>query len=159
MMKKIVNPALRCHAENQHPEPEWLGLDAVADVEVSSEDPDFPIESVLGSIGPGWRASEPGEQSIRIVFDRLRSLRRIRLKFSENEHERTQEFTLRAAAVPGGPFREIVRQQWNFSPHGATSEIEDYLVNLVNVLILELRLRPDVSRDEARATLDHLQVA
>jgi hypothetical protein len=33
-------------------------------VEVTSEDPNFPIESALAaSQGPGWRAAEPGEQT------------------------------------------------------------------------------------------------
>src|SRR5437899_123650 len=37
----------------------------VATVEVSSEDPSFPIESVFGpNEGPGWRASKGGEQQI-----------------------------------------------------------------------------------------------
>jgi hypothetical protein len=156
-MLKTVNPALR-HEAKQQGEPGWLGPEAVASIEVSSEHPDFPVESILTSAGPGWRASDSGEQTIRIVFDRLRSLRRIRLEFSESDRERTQEFTLRAGATTAGPLREIVRQQWNFSPHGATSEIEDYIVSLVNVLVLELTLRPDLTRNDALATLDRWQV-
>ena len=157
-MRKTVNPALH-HGTRDQDEPGWLGPDAVSSIEVTSEHPDFPVESILTSAGPGWRASEPGEQTIRILFDRLRSLRRIRLEFSESGRERTQEFTLRAGATPTGPFREIVRQQWNFSPHGATSEIEDYMVSLVNVLVLELTLRPDLTRHEVLATLTRWQVA
>jgi hypothetical protein len=37
---------------------------------------------------------------------------------------RTQEFVLRALSNPGGPFREIVRQQWNFSVPTSTREID-----------------------------------
>jgi hypothetical protein len=156
-MRKTVNPVLSHRAEPKG-EPDWLGPEAVVSIEVSSEQPHFPVESILTSAGPGWRASESGEQTIRIMFDRLRSLRRIRLEFTESVRERTQEFTLRAAASPTGPFREIVRQQWNFSPQGATREIEDYSVSLVDVLILELRLRPDLTGNEVLATLDRWQV-
>jgi hypothetical protein len=78
------------------PEQEWLDIEQVAKVEVTSEDPNFPIESALVSgKEPGWRAAARGEQTIRIVFDNKRDLRRIRLEFSETETERTQEFTLR----------------------------------------------------------------
>ena len=39
-------------------------------MEVTSEDPSFPIESAFGSnAGPGWRASQGGEQQIRVIFD------------------------------------------------------------------------------------------
>jgi hypothetical protein len=75
------------------------------------------------------------------------------LEFSETEVPRTQEFTLQWAAEPGGPFKEIVRQQWNFSPQGATSEIEDYQVNLHNVSVLELEVKPDLTPSNACATL------
>lgn len=156
-MQKVVNPALRREAES---ESDWLDPEAVARIEVTSEHPDFPVESVLTTAGDaGWRAAGPGKQTVRIMFDQLRSLHRIRLEFSETERERTQEFTLRAAANPDGPFREIVRQQWNFSPRGATREVEDYRVDLFNILVLELTLKPDLGRNQATATLDLWQMA
>jgi len=150
-MRKLIKP----DTSNTPPrsQGEWLDLEEIATVEVTSEDPNFPIESALGARqGPGWRAAGPGKQIIRIVFDNPRTLRRIRLEFSETEVERTQEFTLRWSQA-GGPFREIVRQQWNFSPQGSSSEAEDYQVQLENVLVLELTLRPDLTPDTAYATL------
>ena len=42
-------------------------------------------------------------------------LKRIALVFEENDTRRTQEFVLRWSADGGQSFREIVRQQWNFS--------------------------------------------
>ena len=70
--------------------------------------------------------------------------------------ERTQEFTLRWAPAAGGSTREIVRQQWNFSPTGATTEIEDHVVDLDGVSVLELGIQPDVDRRGAVATLAFL---
>jgi hypothetical protein len=152
MRKSIIDPATT-HPE-QRSEQEWLDLEQVAKVEVTSEDANFPIESALASAkGPGWRATAKGKQIIRIIFDKPRPLRRIRLEFAEPEIERTQEFTLRWSAEPGGPFREIVRQQWSFSPHGSTSEVEDYQVDLDNVRALELELKPDLTPGKAVATL------
>src|SRR5216683_2882914 len=112
-------------------ETEWLRLEDMAKVEVTSEDRNFPIEFALASAtGPGWRAAASGPQTIRIIFDRPRPQHRIRLEFSEMELERTQEFALHWSSGVGGPSREIVRQQWNFSPLGSAREVEDYRVEL-----------------------------
>jgi len=132
----------------------WLDLEHIASVEVTSEGAGFPIESVFSTKdGPGWRASRRGEQQIRLIFDHPVSLRRIQLRFLEPEFERTQEFTLRWSSAGGGPTREIVRQQWNFSPKGSTTEVEDYEVNLESVSVLELAVKPDLKGGEAPATL------
>ncbi len=53
--------------------------------------------------------------------------------------------------TPG--FEELVRQQYTFSPGGATSELEDYRVDLSGVTALELTIIPDQGRDEACASL------
>ena len=152
MRKTVIDPAT-VHSEPRT-EQEWLDLEEVAKVEVTSEDPSFPLESALVSRKrPGWRAAERGKQIIRIIFDKPTRLRRIRLEFSETEIARTQEFTLQWSAEPEGPFREIVRQQWSFSPQGSTSEIEDYRVNLDSVSVLELALKPDLTPANACATL------
>jgi hypothetical protein len=137
----------------------WLPLEQIATVEVTSEDPGFPVEDAfLSNEGPGWRASQPGEQQIRIIFDNPVSLHRIQLRFHEPEIERTQEFTLRWSPATGGPSIEIVRQQWNFSPAGATTEMEQYTVHLDAVAVLELAIKPDVSGGDAVATLESCRV-
>jgi len=158
MRKRIV--VLPSVDSGPRTEPEWLELEQVAEVEVTSEEPNFPIEAALArGKGPGWRASQKGQQIIRILFDQPRPLRRIRLEFSETEVERTQEFTLRWSAGSAGPSREIVRQQWSFSPRGSTSEVEDYHVSLDNVSVLELALKPDLTPGKEFATLAKWRLA
>ena len=152
MRKRIIGPH-RAEQVGQR-DKGWLDLEQIATVEVTSEDPSFPIEYALESNdGPGWRASQGGEQQIRIVFDKPVSLHRMELRFHEAECERTQEFILRWSRASGGPFTEIVRQQWNFSPTRSTTEIEHYVVDLDAVSVLELAIRPDLYRPEAVATL------
>jgi uncharacterized protein (DUF736 family) len=151
MRKTIIEP------ETIHPrqnaQDEWLDLEKVATVEITSEDPKFPIESALATRGgPGWRAAERGQQVIRLVLDNPRALRRIRLEFSETENSRTQEFTLRWSRA-SGPLTEIVRQQWSFSPQGSTSEVKIIRLILDGVSILELALKPDLTPENAFATL------
>jgi hypothetical protein len=142
------------------PAPEgWLDLDQIAHVAVTSEDPQFPIESAFIPGASGWRAGGRGEQTIRLTFDPPQRVRRIRLRFVETETKRTQEFSLQWRPDRRSPAREIVHQQWNFSPQGETTEIEDYSVDLDGVGILELRIDPDISRRDAVATVAEWQVA
>ena len=158
MRKRIVGPG-RVSGRSA-PAQGWLDLEQIATIEVTSEEPHFPIESVFGSAdGPGWRASQNGAQQIRIIFDQPTILRRIHLLFLEPELERTQEFSVRWSAAEGGPPKEIVRQQWNFSPAGSTREVEDYEVSLDGVAMLELAITPDLKRRQAPATLAQWRVA
>jgi hypothetical protein len=146
------------HAEREVSE--WLDLERISEVELTSEDSGHQIESALApDEGPGWRASTTGEQLIRIIFDEPQRLRRIRLVFEDPVEARTQEFVLRWAPGLGEPVHEIVRQQWNFHPHEATREVEVYHVDLSSVRILELAIVPDVSGRPVRATMRSLQVA
>jgi hypothetical protein len=141
-------------------EPDWMDLDLLAQVEITSEDADYPIESALiPGTGPGWRAAQPGEQTIRLLFDEPRRLRLVHLVFHEDEHERTQEFVLRWSADGGQSYREILRQQYNFNPLAATREVEDYDIELDGVTALELKIVPDISGGSARASLAQLRIA
>src|SRR5882724_10653061 len=110
---------------------EWLKLEELAEVEVTSEADGYPVESAFNfGAGPGWRAATPGKQRIRLAFDQPQQIQRMRLQFNEPEVERTQEFTVRWAGGPNEPLKEVVRQQWNFSPNGSTMELEDYVFDL-----------------------------
>lgn len=137
----------------------WLDLGQIATVEVTSEDPSFPIESAFDlKSGQGWRASQKGEQQIRIIFDEPIALHHIQVRFHETESARTQQFVIRCSFAEGRPAEEIVRQQWNFSPGGSTTEIEDYAVNLDAVSGLELVIQPDLGGNEAIASLAALRL-
>lgn len=104
-------------------------------------------------------SAESGVQTIRLIFDELQSLKRISLVFVETEIARMQEFVLRWSRDHGSSFREIVRQQWNFSRPDATRETEDYMVELSNVTQLELTIEPDQENKTARASLLSLRLA
>ncbi len=157
MRKRIISHGAR---EVSTAEPGWLDLERLAQIEITSEDVDYPIESALiPGTGSGWRAAQPGEQTIRLLFDEPLRLTRIHLVFHEGEWERTQEFVLRWSADGGQSYREIVRQQYNFSPPDAARQVEDYDVDLDGVTALELKIVPDISAGSARASLAQLSVA
>ena len=126
---------------------------------MSSEDPEHPIESALLPQRGSWRAAQPGKQTIRLIFTTPQQLRRIWLVFEESTVERTQQYVLRWSSDGGELLHEIVRQQWNFSPPGATSETEDYRVELSDVAVLELIITPDISGKLAFASLGQLRLA
>lgn len=157
MRKRIINSNDK---QNLNSDRKWLGIEKIALVEVTSEADEYPIESALlpGKVSE-WRASGPGEQIIRLVFDKPQRLQWIRLNFEELELERTQEFVLRWSSDGGQSYQEIIRQQWNFSPVDTTSEIEDYQVELQAVTILELSINPDISDRNAFASLKALRLA
>jgi hypothetical protein len=156
MRKRIIGQV----QQGSEPPGDWLNVDGLAEVEISSEDPAHPIESALlpGRVS-GWRAAGPGKQTIRLLFANPQRLRRIWLNFVEPSTERTQEYVLRWSPDGGQSYREIVRQQWNFSPQGATSETEDLHVDLPAVTVLELSIIPDISGGNAFASLAQLRLA
>jgi hypothetical protein len=143
MIKRIVGQDI------QHvpaPSQDWLNLDVLVQVEVTSEDAAHPIESsLLPGNYAGWRAAESGPQTVRLL--------------NEDEFERTQQFVLRWSSNGGASYLEIVRQQYNFSPPGTTSECEDYHLDLVGLTALELNIIPDISGGAARASLAQLNLA
>src|ERR1700722_2983340 len=128
----------------------WLNLDGAAVDEVTSEEKEYPVESALIS-GEMRRAADSGTQTIRLIFDEPQRLTRIALFFEETETERTQEFVLRWSPDGGRSVREIVRQQWNFSPRNTIREVEEYQVDLSGVNVLELVIVPDISGGAAHA--------
>ena len=107
----------------------------------------------------GWRAGETGAQTLRLLFPEPQRLTRVWLKFLESQAERTQEYVLRWSPDRGASFHEIVRQQWNFSPLGATTEVEDHQVDLQAVTVLELIILPDIGGRPAMASLQAMRVA
>ena len=157
MRKRVIKPAA---GEVATADQEWLDVEQLAQVEVTSEDAAHLVESALvPGDGAGWRAAQPGEQTLRLVFDRPQRLTRIWLLFIEPDTTRTQEFVLRWSCDGGRSFREIVRQQWNFGPPETIREAEDYRVELSGVTVLELVIVPDKSGGETRASLAQCRLA
>jgi hypothetical protein len=157
MRKQLIPPT----SETVRPHDEgWLDLKRAATVEVTSEEENFPIECALASEeNRGWRAAIPGTQKIRLLFDQPQRLRRISLVFEEHETMRTQEFVLRWSSDGGRSFREIVRQQWDFSPPQTVRELEVYEVELSDITVLELIITPDISGGTARASVQSLRLS
>jgi hypothetical protein len=155
MRKSIVSPS---NAGSSSPS-QTLDLEQIASVEISSEDAQHPFENALNGDKPGgWRAADPGPQVIRLKFDKPQAIRRIHLEFREDRVQRAQEFAL-FATTSAHPRREVVRQQWSFSPGGSAIEVEDYTVDLPDVSMLELDIDPGRHDKQAIASLESISIA
>jgi hypothetical protein len=155
--KRIINRESQGAAQEAA---DWLNLESLAQVEVTSEEEGHPVEgALLAGGGPAWAAAEPGAQVIRLFLDAPQRLGRIRLVFVEEDRARTQEFVLRWSADGGRTYREVVRQQFTFSPPVTAREVEDYRVDLSGATALELEIVPDIGGGEARASLAQLRLA
>lgn len=159
MRKIMINQT----AENSlSSELNFLDLEQLAQVEFTSECPEHPVESALlptEDLGLGWQAASGGEQTIRLVFDQPCTIEHIFLVFDEQRQSRTQEFALFWLMDNESSYREILRQQYHFSPPDTTREVEHYEVRLNQLKALELRIIPDISGGDACATLKRLRLA
>lgn len=157
MRKRVIGSE---PAAEQHQTDGWLDLEPLAQVEITSEEPGYPIEAALsGTPGAGWRAGAPGPQTIRLIFDRPQPIRRIRLVFEEDAHQRTQEFVLRWSDDGGASYRELLRQQYTFSPPGTSRQVEEYRFELPGATVLALEIIPEIGGRPLRASLATLQLA
>jgi hypothetical protein len=137
---------------------QWRELGDQVEVELTSEDSEWPIEGALTPGQPrGWRAGAPGVQTVRLIWPEPIRLQRVRLVFEEQTQLRTQELVLRATTTDGE--REIVRQQFTFAPPGTTVEREEYAVALDRVTGLILTIDPAIGRGDVVASLKEWRVA
>ena len=157
MLRKHI---IRAPASAPIPTPDEIDIAAVATVSVSSEDAAHPVDHAFDAHrGPGgsrWVAGEPGEQTLILAFDAPQAIRRVALEVEEPEVARTQELQLAISTDGGRTYRELVRQEYNFSPPGTTFEREDWAVMAEGATHLRLIIRPDKGDKPCRASVTSL---
>jgi hypothetical protein len=133
---------------------------AVATVLVSSEDPRHPIDYAFdGQRGPGasrWIAAQSGEQTLILAFDTPQAIRKILVEVEEPEISRTQEMAVSISQDGGQTYRELMRQEYNFSPPGTTLEHEEWSIKADAISHLKLTIKPDKGGEAGHATLTTL---
>ena len=138
-----------------------IDLRAIATVGYSSEDPDHPIEGLLdGSSGINasrWVSARPDTtERIVIAFDSPQSISRIIYEVVETQRERTQEVRI-DVSDDGETYRQVLVQEYSFSPGGASFEREDLRFDLKHVSHLRLTIVPN-KHGSGVATLSMLQL-
>jgi hypothetical protein len=159
LRKQIIRPSTATPALM----PGEIDIAAVATVLVTSEAPEHPVDFAFDHHrGPGgnrWIAGEPGEQTLILAFDAPQAIRRVALEVEEPEVARTQELQLAVSTDGGRTYREVLRQEYNFSPPGTSFEREDWTLDAVGVTHLRLRIRPDKGSKPCRATVTSLALS
>jgi len=140
---------------------EGISIPDSATVMVTSEMSEHPIDHMFdGHHGPRstkWVAGEAGDQSVILAFDTPCNLRKVSLEVEETDVERTQELTLAISHDGGQTYREVLRQEYTFSPPGTTFEREEWCVPAVSVTNLWVWLRPNKGKAvDCRATITSL---
>lgn len=141
LRKHLLQPA-DLHVSRHH-----ISIPDTATVLVTSERPDHPIDYICdGQFGPGstrWIAEQPGDQTVVLAFDRARDIQTLSLEIEEKEVSRTQELTLSTSRDGGQTYREVLRQEFNFSPSGTTFEHEEWRLAAEGITNVRVWIRPD----------------
>ena len=139
-----------------------ISIPDVATVQVTSEEADHPIDNAFDhNRGPGgsrWIADGPGEQTVILLFDSPQTIRKIGVEVEELAVSRTQELSVSVSSDGGRTYRELVRQEFNFSP-GTSFERELWSAPEGAVTHLRLEIKPEKGGRVGRATLTALMLA
>jgi hypothetical protein len=140
-----------------------ISIPDVATVQVTSEEADHPIDNAFDhNRGPGgsrWIADGPGEQTVILLFDSPQTIRTIGLEVEELAVNRTQELSVSVSSDGGRTYRELVRQEFNFSPPATTFERVRWSTSEAAATHLRLEIKPDKGGRIGRATLTALTLA
>jgi F5/8 type C domain len=133
-----------------------------ATIAYSSEDPAHPVEHLLdGRSGPGatrWISAHPDViEQIVVEFDQPQTISRLVYEVEEAVRERTQEVRVEFSDDGGRTYRQILVQEYTFSPGGATYQREDQRLNLRQVSHLRLTIVPN-KNGSGTATLTLLRL-
>src|SRR4029450_6783031 len=152
MLRKHIVKAPPSHLG---PQPGEMDIAATATVQVTSEDAAHPIEHGFdhrrGPGGSRWIAAEPGEQTLILAFDSPPTMDQTIVEVEEREVSRTQELQLSVSHDGGQTYREMRRQEYNFSPPGTTFERAEWTVMAEGVTHLQLGEKPPKGGNPRRA--------
>ena len=139
-----------------------IDIAGCAAIAYTSEDPAHPVEHLFdGRSGAGatrWMSARPDTtEHIVIEFDRPQAISRLVYEVEETMRERTQEIRVEVSEDGGRSYRQILVQEYNFSPGGATYQREEQRFNLRQVTHLRLTIVPNKS-GSGTATLTALRL-
>jgi hypothetical protein len=114
----------------------------------SSEDPDHPLEHLIdgrcGRGGTQWASARPNvTERIVLEFDHPQRISRLVYEVEECGQERTQEVRVEVSTDRGRAYRQVLAQDYTFSPQGATFQHEDLRLDLPAITHLRLTIVPN----------------
>lgn len=114
----------------------------------TSDDPDHPIENLIdghyGRAGTFWAGARPDTtERIVVEFDEPQSVSCMIYEVEEYSCERTQEVRVEVSSDGARTYRQVLVQEYAFSPAGATFQREEQRLNLPSITHLRLTVVPD----------------
>ena len=159
LRKQIIQQPPRPEAQ---PMTDAKDIAAIATVLVTSESPDHPVDNLFdarnGRGGTRWVAAADGEQTVIVAFDTPQVIREVSLETEELDTSRTQALVLSLSRDGGRSYREVLRQEFTFSPPDTTYERERWSVPADGVTHLRVVVQPDKGNAPRRATLTSLSI-
>ena len=114
----------------------------------TSDDPDHPIEHLIdgynGRDSTFWAGAKPNTmERIVVEFDQPQSVSWMIYEVEDCACARTQEVSVEVSSDGGRTYRQVLVQEYTFSPAGATFQREVQRLNLPPISHLRLTIIPD----------------
>ncbi len=144
MRKRLMSEQVSMCAER----PGEIDIASLATFAYSSEDPNHPLEHLIdgrcGRGGTRWASARPNTTE-RIVLEFEPALRISQLVYEVEEccEERTQELRVEVSTDHGRTYRQVLAQDYTFSPQGATFQHEALELDLPAITHLRLTIIPN----------------
>jgi hypothetical protein len=127
-----------------------IDIACCATIAYSSEDPAHPVDNLLDRrSGPGgtrWTSARADTtEHIVVEFDQPQTMSGLVYEVEETTRQRTQEVRVEASDDGGRTYRQILVQEYNFSPRGATFQREEQRFDLHLITHLRLTIVPNKS--------------
>lgn len=133
-----------------------------ASISYTSEEKGHPIDCLFdGHCGPGaprWLSGRADSvERLVLAFDEPTSISRLMYEVEETECPRTQEIRLEVSHDHEHTYRQVLVQEYAFSPRGATFQKEDVRMEAQRVTHLRIVVVPNKS-GSGRASLTSLRL-
>ena len=144
MRKRRMNEPVSVCAER----PGEIDIASVARFAYSSEHPDHPLEHLIdghyGRGGTRWASARPNTtERIVLDFEPPQHISHLLYEVEECYVERTQEVRVEVSMDHGRTYRQVLAQDYTFSPQGATFQHEELQLNLCAITNLSLTIVPN----------------
>jgi len=128
--------------------PGEIDIASHATLAYSSEDPNHPLEHLIdrhfGRGATRWAsARQDATEHIMLEFDHSQPISRLVYEVEERWQERTQEVRVEVSTDHGRTYRQVLVQEYTFSPQGSTFQHEDLRLDLREITHLKLTIVPN----------------
>jgi len=144
MRKRLMSEQVSRHADR----PGEIDVASLATFHYSSEDPDHPLEHLIdgrcGRGGTRWASARPNTtERIELEFEPAQRISRLVYEVEEHRVERTQEVRVEVSTDHGRTYRQVLAQDYTFSPEGATFQHEELHLEVPPLTHLKLTIVPN----------------